>query len=182
MIEKPHSQNDFTNFNYQFFCPVFEVTVSSKKLNTSFRVTYIQHHIGSSNTQGSQLFTIMSLDRMNISGWVARACGCRAGGLEIESRPMQTQKNFYGRRGASDYVIFRRAVKRQPFHIHDTKPRTTQQHSSRTPYTLELDQGLFPPDIARSFLPEKKVSSYKLHMNPSMVIYHGINHWVANGG
>ena len=42
-------------------------------------------------------------------------------------------------------------VKRQRFHTlntRDTNPRTIQQHSLQTSYTLELDLGLFPPDVA----------------------------------
>ena len=66
-------------------------------------------------------------------------------------------KNLCGRRETSDYVSSRRAVERQRFHTfntHVTKPRTKQQHSLQTPYTLELDLGPFPPDVARSFPPE----------------------------
>ena len=46
-------------------------------------------------------------------------------------------------------------VKRHRFHTlstHDTKPRTTEQYSLQTPYTLELDLGPFQPDVAH-FLP-----------------------------
>ena len=51
-------------------------------------------------------------------------------------------KNLCGCKEPSDYVSFRRTVERQRFHTlntHDTKPRTTQQHSLQTLYTLELD-------------------------------------------
>ena len=142
----------------------------------------------------------MLLDRMNLSGrlsllrsldgWAAKACGCRGGGLGIEPWPWKTHKNPCRRKEPSDYAIFRRAVKRQRLHTlntHDMKPRTTQQHFIQTPYTLELDFIPFPQDVDRSFPPEwpivsseKKVSSYKLHMTPSMTWYQGINHWVAN--
>ena len=66
----------------------------------------------------------------------------------------------------------------------DTKPRTTQQRSLNTPYTLELDLG---PTGCRSLISsrmtysavccmcEKNVSSYKLHMNPSMIANMEVN-------
>ena len=65
-------------------------------------------------------------------------------------------KNLCGRMEPSYYVSFSRAVERQQFHklnTHDTKPRTTQQNSLQTPYTLELDLGPFLPDVARLFPP-----------------------------
>ena len=65
-------------------------------------------------------------------------------------------KNLCRHREPSDYVSFRRSVKGQRFHTlntYDTKPRTTQQHSLKTPYTLELDLGPFLPDV-HSFPPE----------------------------
>ena len=63
-------------------------------------------------------------------------------------------KNHCGCMEPSDYISFRRGVKRQWFHTlntHNTKPRTTQQHSLQVPYMLELDLG---PDVARSFPPK----------------------------
>ena len=71
--------------------------------------------------------------------------------------PAEADIKLCGCREFSDYVSFRRAVKRQRFHIlntHDTKSRTIQQHSLQMPYTLELYLGPFPPDIIRLFPPE----------------------------
>ena len=51
-----------------FLAKVLKSLLADTKLNTSCRVTCIQHYIGSSNVQGSQIFTIMSLERMNLSG------------------------------------------------------------------------------------------------------------------
>ena len=51
-------------------------------------------------------------------------------------------KILCGGREPFDYVSIRRAVKGQRLHIlktHDSKPRTTRQHSLQTLYTLELD-------------------------------------------
>ena len=64
-------------------------------------------------------------------------------------------KNLCRRRESSDYVSFCKGVKRQRFHTlhtHDANPRTTQQHSVQTPYTLELDLSPFPPYVAH-FIP-----------------------------
>ena len=72
----------------------------------------------------------------------------------LGSSPSQGgHKNFCGCREPSDCVSFCRAVIREQFHTHDTKPRKTQD-SFQTPYTLELELGPFPSDVARSFLPE----------------------------
>ena len=78
-------------------------------------------------------------------------------GRSLVRVPANVDTTLCGRRKPSDYVNFLRAVKRQRFHTlntHDTKARTTQQHSLQTPYTMELDLGPFPLDIVRSFLPE----------------------------
>ena len=64
-------------------------------------------------------------------------------------------KTLCEHREPSDYVSFLRVVKGQRFHTlitHDAKPRTTQQHSLQTPYTLKLDFGPFLPDVPH-FLP-----------------------------
>ena len=63
-------------------------------------------------------------------------------------------KNLCRHREPSDYISFRNAIKRQRFHTlntHDTKPKTTQQHSLQMPYMLEPDLSPFLPDAARSF-------------------------------
>ena len=81
--------------------------------------------------------------------WLKRAVAMREVSGSSPGRGRHTY--LYERREPSDYIRFRRAVKRQRFHTHDTKPRTTQQHSLQMPYTLELDLGPFPPDVACSF-------------------------------
>ena len=87
--------------------------------------------------------------------WLERAVAM----LEVsgQSPGRGRHKNLCERREPSDHVSFRRDVKRQRFHTlntHDKDPRTTQQHSLQTPYTLELDLGPFPSDVARIFPPE----------------------------
>ena len=90
----------------------------------------------------------------SVAEWVERAIAVRDSG---SSPGRGGHKTLCERRELSDYVSFRRAAKVQRFHTfntHDTKPRTTQQHSLQTPYMLELDFGPFPPDVACSFPPE----------------------------
>ena len=98
---------------------------------------------------------VFTLNGASVAEWLERAVDV----WEVSgSSPGRSEhKNLCGRRGTSDYVSFRRAVKRQRFrtlNTHDAKPRTTQQHSLQTPYTLEMDLGPFPPDVAQSFPPE----------------------------
>ena len=98
---------------------------------------------------------VIRLIGASVAEWLERAVTVRE---VLGSSPGRSgHKNLFGRREASDYVSFRRAVKRQRFrtlNTHDTKPRTTQQHSLQTPYTLELDLGPFPPDVTLLFPPE----------------------------
>ena len=73
-------------------------------------------------------------------------------GFDFHLSPTQ---NLCGCKEPSDNVSFYRAVKMHWFctlNTHDTKPRTPQQHSLQTPYTLELDHGPFPTDVPH-FLP-----------------------------
>ena len=89
-----------------------------------------------------------------MADWLERAVAVRE--VSVSSSAQGGHKNVCRRKEPSDCVSFRRAVERQRFHTlntQDTKPRTTQ-HSLQTPYTLELDLGPFPPDVARSFPPE----------------------------
>ena len=66
---------------------------------------------------------------------MARAYGCRAGGLGFESQPRGT--NLCGNR-KPDSVSFRRAVERRRFHTHDTKPR---QHNNTITNALHFGTG-----------------------------------------
>ena len=89
------------------------------------------------------------------------------------------KKNLYGCREPSDYVIFCRAVKRQWFHTHnthDTKPITTLLTNALRVVTGSRSVPTRWPSLISSrmtnsvicCMSEKKVSSYKLHMTPSV--------------
>ena len=83
---------------------------------------------------------------VSVAAWIKRSVAVAEGSGSSPGRG--------GRREPFDYISFHRAVERQWFHTlntHHTKPRTTQQHSLQTPYTLELDIGPFPIDVAHSF-------------------------------
>ena len=89
----------------------------------------------------------------SVAKWLGRAVAVREVSSSNPSRG--EHKDLCERSEPSDYVSFRRAAKRQRLHTlntHDTKPKTTQQHSLQTLYTLELDLGPFPAD-ADHFLP-----------------------------
>ena len=94
----------------------------------------------------------------SVAEWLERAIAVREFSGSNPGRG-EHKENLCGHRGPSNYVSFRRAVKRQRLYTlnsHDKAKNntTTQQHSLQTPYTLELDLGLFLPDVARSFPPE----------------------------
>ena len=105
--------------------------------------------------------------------WLKRAVAMRE--VSDSSPGRGGYKKLCGRREPSDYVSFRRVVKRQrfrPLNTHDTKPRTTQQHSLQTPYTLErnlVDGASFPPEGSMGFL---------LHDSHSPLYMIKISHWV----
>ena len=60
----------------------------------------------------------------------------------MENRQIKTQSYIY----IYIYIYILNA--------YDTKPRTTQQQPLQTLYTLEMDLGPFPTDVARLFPPE----------------------------
>ena len=77
--------------------------------------------------------------------------------VRVNARGLPRDETLTLARFHISYTYFRKTVERQLFHTpntHDTKLRKTQQHSLQMPYTLELDLGQFPPDVARSFPPE----------------------------